>query len=262
MSSEISQLTEMMARDPDSLAFLELGEALRRAGERERAVKVILHGLNRHPELIEGHDLYARVLVDMGDFEKARRVWMSVLDRDSRNAGAHRGLGFLCFREGRLDEALEHLELALARDPTDRSTVRALRTVRKAVDEAEAEAQAHSEALFAGLEGAGRNTVLVDRRGRVLGGAIEGMSAEDAEEAAAYLAGAAEEAERTARMLNLGEWRWIVAEGATGNIYVTHATEETLLLIMRDRTVPAGRLAMLADQAIGVARNWLEALSL
>lgn len=262
MGSEIGQLTDAVARDPDSLAFLELGEALRRAGERERAVKVILHGLNRHPDLVEGHDLYARVLVDQGEFDKAWQVWMGVLDRDPRHAGAHRGLGFLSFRQGRLEEALEHLELALARDPTDPSTVRALRTVRKAVDEVEAEARAQSEAVFAGLEGAGRNMVLVDRRGRVLGGSVEGVGVEGTDEAAAYLAGAAEEAERTARMLDLAEWRWIVAEGASGNVYVTRATEETLLLIMRDRTVPAGRLAMLADQAIGVARDWLDALHL
>jgi tetratricopeptide (TPR) repeat protein len=265
MKSEIGRLAEAMSRDPDSLAFVELGESLRLIGERDRAARVALQGLERHPDLVDGHDLYARVLVDLGEFDRAERVWRGVLERDPRHAGAHKGLGFLSFRTGRLETALEHLELALAANPTDRSTVQALRTVRSAVEEAEKAEAAEAAALdaearvFAGLEGAGRDMVLVDRRGRVLGGGLESVGQRASEETAAHLAGAAQEAERTCRMLNLGAWSWIVAEGGFGNLYVTRATPETLLLIRRDRSVPAGRLAMLAERAVEVAREWLKA---
>jgi predicted regulator of Ras-like GTPase activity (Roadblock/LC7/MglB family) len=185
-----------------------------------------------------------------------------VLELESRHLGAHKGLGFLSFRSGDLDSAMEHLELALAADPTDESVVRALRTVRDAAQEAQAEAAPPSsgeDPLFAGLEGAEQGLLLVDERGRVLGGRLlDASGGEVSEMVAAYLAGAAQEADRTARMLGLGEWRWIVAEGPDGNVYVTPPTTETLLLILRDQSVPSGRLAMLAERAGAVARTWLE----
>jgi predicted regulator of Ras-like GTPase activity (Roadblock/LC7/MglB family) len=100
--------------------------------------------------------------------------------------------------------------------------------------------------------------LLVDHRGRILGGRVEVDGAGDVSDAvAAYLAGATQEAERTVRMLDLGDWEWIVSEGPGGNIYVTPPTDETLLFILRDRSVPAGRLALLAERAGAAARQWL-----
>ena len=51
---------------------------------------------------------------------------------EPQHAGAHKGLGFVNFKRGDMDGALEHLELALAADPADDSVVQALRTVRSA----------------------------------------------------------------------------------------------------------------------------------
>lgn len=255
-------MTAELARDPSSLVFLELGEALRRVGQLEAASRVVVNGMEQHPELTEGRDLYARVLVDAGEYARAAQVWGTVLELDTRHLGAHKGLGFLSFRSGDLDSALEHLELALAADPTDQSVIRALRTVRDATQELQAETVPPSpgeDPLFAGLEGAEQGLLLVDDRGRVLGGRLRDRAGREVSEAvAAYLAGTAQEADRTARMLGLGEWRWIVAEGPEGNVYVTPPTPETLLLILRDHSVPSGRLAMLAERAGAVARAWLE----
>jgi len=255
-------MTAELARDPSSLVFLELGEALRRVGQLDAASRVLVSGLEQHPDLIGGRDLYARVLVDKGEYARAAQVWGTVLERDARHVGAHKGLGFVSFRGGDLDGALEHLELALAADPTDQSVISALRTVRDAAQELQAEVaptDAGEDPLFAGLEGAEQGLLLVDDRGRVLGGRLLDRGGREVSEAvAAYLAGAAQEADRTARMLGLGEWRWIVAEGPEANVYVTPPTPETLLLILRDQSVPSGRLAMLAERAGAVARAWLE----
>ncbi len=269
MASDIKAMSAELARDPQSVVFLELGEALRRRGQLEAATSVVLGGLEHHPELVEAHDLYARLLVDAGDFRRAQQVWSGVLERSPRHLEAHKGLGFLAFRESDLETALEHLELALAADPTDQSVVRGLQTVRGAAAEAAVETAAETAAaaeelagedrIFAGLEGAEHGLLLVDDRGRVLGGRLLGAHGVDASDAvAAFLAGAAQEAERTAGMLGLGEWRWLVAEGPEGNVYVTPPTAETLLLIQRDRSVPSGRLAMLAERAGDLARKWLE----
>ncbi len=271
MASDIKAMSAELARDPGSVVFLELGEALRRRGQLEAATSVVLGGLEHHLELVEGHDLYARLLVDAGDYRRAQQVWGGVLERSPRHLGAHKGLGFLAFRDGDLETALEHLESALAADPTDESVVRGLQTVRDAAAEAQAEVEtaaeteaateelAGEEHIFAGLEGAEHGLLLVDDRGRVLGGRLLGVRDVDVSDAvAAFLAGAAQEAERTARMLGLGDWQWLVAEGPEGNVYVTPPTAETLLLILRDRSVPSGRLAMLAERAGDVARQWLE----
>lgn len=262
VASDIQAMTAELARDPSSLVFLELGEALRRVGKLDAAARIVANGLEQHPEIIEGRDLYARVLVDQGEYGRAVQVWGTVLEVDPRHVGAHKGLGFLSFRSGDLNGALEHLEIALAADPTNESVIRALRTVRDAAEELESEGGgegAGAGALAAGLQGAEQGMLLVDDRGRVLGGRLHDADDRDVSEAvAAYLAGAAQEADRTARMLNLGQWRWIVAEGPQGNVYVTPPTPETLLLILRDHSVPSGRLAMLAERAGAVARAWLE----
>jgi tetratricopeptide (TPR) repeat protein len=258
MASDIQAMSAELARNPSSLVFLELGETLRRRAQLDAATRVVEAGLEQHPELIDGHDLYARTLVDAGDYAAGERVWSGVLERDPRHLGALKGLGFLYYRGGSLEQALEVLETALGVDPADQGVVRAMQTVRRAVDEAEAAAESVAgDPVFAGLEGAQQGLLLVDERGRVLGGGLGGRAGDVSEAVAAYLAGAAQEADRTARMLGLGGWEWIVAEGPEGNVYVTPPTEGTLLLIARDRSVPAGRLALLADKAGEIARAWL-----
>ena len=262
MASDIQALTAELARDPASLVFLELGEALRRVGQIDAAARVVVNGVEQHPELIEGRDLYARVLVDAGEYGRAAQMWGSVLEMAPRHVGAHKGLGFLSYRSGDLNSALEHLELALAADPTDESVIRALHTVRHAAEELQSQADEEplsEEPAASAFRSDEQGMLLVDDRGRTLGGQLVDAGGQDvSQQVAAYLAGAAQEADRTARMLNLGPWRWIVAEGPHGNVYVTPPTDETLLLIMRDQSVPSGRLAMLAERAGDVARAWLE----
>jgi len=269
MADEFQRLWETVTRDPGHMAFLPLGEHLRRRGELESAARVAVNGLEKHPYLAAGHDLYARILTDMGDWEAAEEEWLQGIDAEPTHSGSNKGLGFLSFRQGRLDDALEYLETALTADPSDQTTVRALDAVRAAAVDAaatveEPEPTPHpaptaKDTVFAGLEGSDEGMLLVDQRGRILGGRLHapGGGSDISDAVAAYLAGATQEAERTARMLDLGEWRWIVSEGPEGNIYVTPPTDETLLFILRDRTVPAGRLALLAERAGAAARQWL-----
>jgi tetratricopeptide (TPR) repeat protein len=275
VSDDVRALSEELARDPASLVFVPLGEALRLRGQLDSAARVALAGLEHHPNLADGHDLYARILADTGEVERAADEWSIALAVEPRHPGAHKGLGFVCYQQGDLDGALEHLELALAANPADKAIVQALQMVRQAAGAAEAAGAAGGEAaaapaasaarppVFAGLEGADDGLLLVDPQGRVLAGGLRTGDRRDVADAvAAYLAGVSQEAERTARLLDLGEWRWIMAEGELGHLHLSAPTAGALLLMARDRSVPSGRLAILAARAAEVARRWLEAQAL
>ena len=76
---------------------------------------------------------------------------------------------------------------------------------------------------------------------------------------AAYLAGVSQEAGRTAKLLGLGTWTGLAAEGQHGHVHLTPPTGSALLLVVRGRAVPMGRLAIIAQRAAVAARRWLEA---
>ena len=258
MTDHIKMMTREFARDPDSLVFLRLGEALRQRGELEAAASVCAAGLQRYPELPDAKDLYARVLADSGKVDEAKRQWEDLLAVDAGHLSALKGLGFVYYTAGDLDQALDHLETALAVDPTDSSVVQALHVVRTAAEALEGE-DAEPTDVFEGLEGAQSGMLLADESGRALGGAIKSHEGHDVtDEVAAYVKTVSREADRTVRLLGLGRWEWLIAEGEEGNVHLTCPTEGTHLLIVRDRSVPAARLAFLANRANRSAREWLE----
>jgi tetratricopeptide (TPR) repeat protein len=261
VADDIRSLTAELARDPDSLAFLELGEALRARGRLDAAAAVARTGTERHPERPEAHDLYARVLSDAGNPEAAREAWEAALGIAPRHLGALKGLAYLSYRAGDPVAALELLETALSVDPSDASVLQALTTVRAAIERLEAEARVRAGAdIFAGFEGAEGGLLLLDAQGLVLGGALrDGHGRDVADEVAAHAAGGAGEAHRAARLLELGEWRELVVEASEGHLHLSVPAAGAVLLVKRERAVPAGRLALAARRAATVARAWLEA---
>jgi tetratricopeptide (TPR) repeat protein len=289
MSDDVRALTAQLAADPASLVFLPLGEALRRRGQLDAAQKVALQGLGRYPHLPDAHDLFARILTDRADFERAFDEWDMALRLDPLHAGAHKGVGFLFFKAGRTAEALEHLEQALAEAPDDQSLQNAVARVRAAMGDAAPVKQAAPvaepvpavgqasvgpasgpvnddeaarAAIFAGLEGAENGLLLVDTQGLRLGGGLRSPEGADvADVVAAHLAGVSREASRTAKLLGLGQWEAVVLESPGGNAALLPVSSEALLLVVRDSSVPTGRLQVAAERAGRAARAWMETLS-
>ena len=130
MSDDIRGMTAELAADPDSLMFLELGEALRRRGQPDAAFKVARTGLTRYPELARAHDLCARILCDRGERDRAFDAWVKALELDPGLVSAHKGLGFLYYQAGDLASAEKHLAYAWQADPGDAGTAAALERVR------------------------------------------------------------------------------------------------------------------------------------
>src|SRR3989441_1452822 len=110
MPDEIKTLSSQLAQDPDSLVFLRLGELLRQKGQFDAAHRVALTGLERHPHLADAHDLYARILADKRDYERAFDEWDMTLRIAPNHIGALKGLAFLYFKVGRSEEHTSELQ--------------------------------------------------------------------------------------------------------------------------------------------------------
>lgn len=268
MSDDIRALSAQLAQDPQSLVFLRLGEALRRKGQLDAALRVAVNGLERHPHLADAHDLYARVLTDKRDYEKAFDEWDMAVRIAPNHTGALKGLAFLYFKVGDLAQAESHLESARKVEPDDPSIAQAFEMMRSGTRREvaapsppppAASGSLDESRVFAGLEGANEGLLLIDGAGRVLGGALkDGGGTDVTDTVAAYLAGVSQEAARTAKLLGLGAWNGLSAEGQHGNVHLAHPTPDALLLVVRERGMPLGRLSILAQRATSMARRWLE----
>jgi tetratricopeptide (TPR) repeat protein len=281
VSDDIRTLTDRLAAEPSSLAFLELGEALRRRGQLEAAYKVARGGASRYPGLADAHDLMARILSDQADLAGAFDSWSSALQLDPMRVSALKGLAFLYFRAGDAVAALDHLQRAAEVDPDDPSIVQAIERVRREVITAGPPASgeppvssltvesptvtsplpARSETAFDGIDGGEQGQLLVDGNGLRLGGTLTRVDGSDASDrVAAELAGASREAARATRLLGLGGWHSIALECPDGHMVLSAPTADTVLLTVRDHSLPMARVGLLAERAARAARSWLERL--
>lgn len=267
MSDEIRRLSDELARDPSSLVFVPLGEALRRQGATDLALKVALRGLERHPYHADGHDLVARIAVDRGEVERALDEWDMALRLEPQHVGARKGLGFVCFQQGRLGEAEEHLAAALALDADDPSIESALRRVRAVVaapveepppaaietpaahgrsapDPAPADPVMSADPRLAFgdlLVGTEATSLLLDGSGLVLAGAyFVDDGADVGQEVGAALSGVSDEAERATRHLGVGNWESITVETEHATVSMAPAAGDGLLLLATSPVTPLG----------------------
>jgi tetratricopeptide (TPR) repeat protein len=282
VTDDIKTLTARVAEEPSSLAFLELGEALRRRGQLDAAYKVARGGLSRYPALADAHDLLGRILGDQGDLAGAFDAWADALRFDPMRIGALKGIAFLYFRAGDVVAALEHLRRAAEIDPDDASITQAIDRIRSSGGESgvsvtspepvpseparvpAASARGSSSpaaelVVDPGWNGqAEHGVMLVDGNGLRLNGTLLSPSSEDVgDRVAAELAGVSKEAARTSRLLGLGTWQAIAVESPEGNLYLVPPTPETMLLTVRDPSLPMARLGLIAERAAREAREWL-----
>jgi predicted regulator of Ras-like GTPase activity (Roadblock/LC7/MglB family)/Tfp pilus assembly protein PilF len=275
MVDDVGRLSEELARDPSSRVFVLLGELLRKQGQLDLALKVTVRGLERHPHFADGHDLLARIAVDRGDLERAFDEWDVVLRLVPAHPGALRGMGFVCYHQGRLAEAEHYLDAAGAADRADEGIALALANVRAARrdpalaaaangrgDGAELEIPASTthdpRFLFADvLSGAEQTALLLDRDGLVLAGAYVAYDGRDvAQEVGAELSGVTDAARRATRHLALGDWTSIVFETEVAVVAMAPSANDGLLVLATSRSTPLGLVRRLLDRCTECARRW------
>ena len=135
-NQRIDDLRRRIQKDPASIAFAQLAEELRRADQLEESVATARAGLAIHPSYLSARVTLGRALLALDRPEEAEAELKTVVDGAPGNLPALRGLGEICRRRGRLQEALTYFQTALgfaANDPDLQEAVTELsQTVRPA----------------------------------------------------------------------------------------------------------------------------------
>jgi predicted regulator of Ras-like GTPase activity (Roadblock/LC7/MglB family) len=270
MADDVRLWSDELARDPSSLVFLPLAETLRRQGQLELAKKVALRGLERHPHSADAHDQLARIQADVGDLQSAFDEWDMVLRLVPGHLGAIKGMAFIRFQQGRLDEA-EQL-LLQAQEP-DQDITAAIDTIRRSsggrgssggiqqVPE-EFEIPSDPRQLFMDILANDQMAMMLDEDGLVLAGAYYSADGRDVtEDVGASLSGVSDEAVRATKHLNIGSWRSILFETETATVSLSPAPEGPaaggLLVVTASPKTPLGLLRRQLDRCVGRAVMWL-----
>lgn len=134
MSGENPRLLELRRRvqaDPASIAFAQLAEECRRAGDTDEAVGVARAGLQYHPGYLSARVTLGRALIELEQLDEAERELAYVLSSAPDNLPANRALAEVFQKRGQLPEALAQYRRALELahfDPELEQQVNAIQT--------------------------------------------------------------------------------------------------------------------------------------
>ena len=120
-NSRLEDLRRRVQKDPASIAFAQLAEECRRAGQHEESVEVCRAGLAIHPGYLSARVTLGRALIELDHLDEAQAALDLVLKSAPENLAAIRGLAEIHHRRGLLPEALAQYRaaLALARNDPD-----------------------------------------------------------------------------------------------------------------------------------------------
>jgi tetratricopeptide (TPR) repeat protein len=110
----IEELRRRVQSDPASIAFAQLAEEFRRAGNYEEAVATCRAGLDIHPGYLSARVTLGRSLIELKDLDAAETELSHVLQHASENLSAIRGMAEIHHKRGNLVEALTFYQTALA----------------------------------------------------------------------------------------------------------------------------------------------------
>ena len=99
-SQRIEDLRRRILKDPASIAFAQLAEEHRRAGQLEEAIRVSRAGLAQHPAYLSARITLGRALLEMGRYDEAAAEFEYVLKAAPDNLTAVRELADIKQRRG------------------------------------------------------------------------------------------------------------------------------------------------------------------
>jgi tetratricopeptide (TPR) repeat protein len=281
---DMQRWSREVAEDPGAPSFVRLARAYRREGRRGAARDIVVRGLARNPEHLEGHSLLALMYVEEGDSMRARDEWETVMRLQPGHFDASRGLGFLALERKDFGAARTHLEAAAAARPGDPTVGQALQVLDRKVAAAPRPAPpatpkpalvaAPPQPAPSGRNGGPRDparlfeplggepcfagALVLDAHGMVLAGFLDGEGEDSGALLGALLDGVVAEAHRTTELVDLGAWQEVMIDCEHATMHVAPLPHGGVVLAkMRPRT-PAGWVVRLASSARNLARRFVE----
>jgi predicted regulator of Ras-like GTPase activity (Roadblock/LC7/MglB family) len=220
----LQELSEEVATNPNSTAFVELAAAYRERGDLERAMRLVVR------QLAPDHLATRLALV---------RLYMD---------------------ERRHVEADLELHEAERIAPGDRA-VAELRQRRDQAQPAEASRgqSTSAEGAFRGLQAEHPGTLgvlLIDAEGQVIEGHMSEENGAPPASAGVHLVNARTEAERVASYLDLGELKGMVVESAMARLTISPVGRD-VIIVATHSDLPAGQAARVVQRAWDIAEEYL-----
>ena len=112
-SQRILELRRRVQADPASIAFAQLAEECRRAGDYDQAVDICRAGLAHHPAYLSARVTLGRALTELGRLDEAHTELAIVLDTAPDNLAANRAMAEIFQQRAQMPEALAYYQKAL-----------------------------------------------------------------------------------------------------------------------------------------------------
>jgi Tetratricopeptide repeat len=138
-SPRIDDLRRRVQKDPASIAFAQLAEECRRAGEYQESIDVCRAGLALHPGYLSARVTLGRALIEVDQLDEAQAELEVVLASASENLAAIRGLAEIFHRRGALADALKQYRVALTLARNDPDLERTVAELSRAIEPKPAE---------------------------------------------------------------------------------------------------------------------------
>jgi tetratricopeptide (TPR) repeat protein len=129
---------KLLGQDQDAVDYYEEGVALLGSGKYHEALTSLRLALRDTPDDLAVLQQMAIVYTRIGMSDEAMRTYRKVLAIDEHAAGAHYGLAFLLLRDGKPDDAKEHLRTFLAEPPDGPEAARHIEHAKSTLDSLEA----------------------------------------------------------------------------------------------------------------------------
>lgn len=125
-ASTIEKYQSLLEKDPTSQVFAPLAEAYREMGMLQEARKTVTAGVQRHPQFVGGLVTYAKVMRDLGEFDKAMDALKKATSLSSENILAHQLMAEVHLAKKNPKDALKSFKMVLFLNPNSKTAQRAV----------------------------------------------------------------------------------------------------------------------------------------